>query len=193
MSGFEIAGIVLGGLPIVFKAAENYKQGLEPLIKWRRYQSNFRNFVSDVDIERQMFDGLCTRLLGYTDLSQEQKNLLLTGQDSTGWCSSETEIALKKRLGASYDSCQYLLNLMGEDLLKLQEILSLKDGSVSLQGLIKMYVRVSAHSLLFRLTGSNQEKSNGSIKGKGSLTASVPKGQTPSHLSTRTIAGFEIC
>ena len=130
MSGFEIAGIVLGGLPLVIKAAEGYKKGLEPLEKWYRYKYEFRSFLNDVDIEKQMFEGLCDRLLNYTQLTPEQKLILLQGRDTTGWCRKEVEQALKSKLGLSCDACQFLLHAMNDDLERLQEMLSLKDGSV---------------------------------------------------------------
>jgi len=130
MSGFEIIGVVLGGLPLVIKAAEDYKKGLEPLAKWRKYKFEFRRFVNDVDIEKQGFDALVERLLQYTDLSTEQKQMLLTGQYQDGWCHTEVDTALKRRLGDSYDACMFLLESMKGDLLKLQVMLSLKDGSV---------------------------------------------------------------
>lgn len=131
MSGFEIAGIVLGGLPIVLKAAEGYKQGLEPLVKWHRYKLGFRAFVHDVDIETQMFRALVDRLLQLTDLSVEQKERMLEGKDHDGWCHAETEKALRRRLGPSFDACKNLLEMLECDLVKLQAMLSLKDGSVS--------------------------------------------------------------
>lgn len=131
MSGFEIVGVVLGGLPLVIKAAEGYKKGLEPMMKWHRYKLEFRAFVHDVDIERQMFEALVERLLQYTDLSMEQKDMLRKGEDLDGWCQAETEKALRKRLGESFDACKYLLEALKCDLIKLQTMLSLKDGSVS--------------------------------------------------------------
>ena len=130
MSGFEIIGVVLGGLPLVIKAAEDYKKGLEPLVKWRKYKFEFRRFVNDVDIEKQGFDALVDRLLQYTDLSTEQKQKLLTGQYQDGWCHAEVDTALRRRLGNSYDACMYLLESMNADLLRLQAMLSLKDGTV---------------------------------------------------------------
>ena len=131
MSGFEIAGIILGGLPILFKVAEGYKQGLEPLVKWHRYELEFRTFVQNVDIETQMFQAVVKRLLQYTDLSEEQKERLLNGEDLDGWCHSETVKALRHRLRGSFDACKNLLKMLESDLIKLQKILSLKDGSVS--------------------------------------------------------------
>jgi hypothetical protein len=78
-----------------------------------------------------MFEALVDRLLQYTDLSVEEKQMLLTGQDPDGWCRTETDKALRQRLGESFDACMYLLEAMKDDLSKLQAMMSLKNGSVS--------------------------------------------------------------
>lgn len=130
MSGFEIAGIVLGGLPIVIKAIKGHKKGFEPLEKWYRYKHDFRSFLNDVDIEKRMFEGLCDRLLNYCPLSSQQRSVLLAGEDIEAWHQNDVEKDLRLKPGKSYDACQFLLNAMNDDLERLQEMLSLKDGSV---------------------------------------------------------------
>jgi len=132
MSGIEIIGLILGGLPLVISAAEDYKRGFEPFLKWHRYKREFRSFVNSVDLEKKMFDGLLDRLLKYTNLPLDEKQLLLSGNDPEAWCREDTVNALKVRLGDSYISCMYILETMKEDMIKLQDIMSLKDGSVSL-------------------------------------------------------------
>ena len=130
MSGFEIIGVVLGGLPLLISAAEDYREGFEPFLKWRRFRYEFRAFINNVDLEKQMFDALVVQLLEQTDLSGEQKQALSIGQDSDGWRRTEIKDALRKRLGDSCDVCIYLLEAIEQDFVKLQAMMSLKDGSV---------------------------------------------------------------
>jgi hypothetical protein len=78
-----------------------------------------------------MFDGLLRRLLHYSDIPFEEKHSLLSGADPEAWNREEIIKALKIRLGDSYISCMYILNSMKENLLELQKMMSLKDGSVS--------------------------------------------------------------
>lgn len=130
MSGVEIIGLLLGGLPLVISAAEDYRRGFEPFLKWHRYKREFRSFVNSVDLEKRMFDGLLRRLLEYADIPLEEKQLLLTGTDPELWRREKTVKALKVRLGGSYPSCMYILEKMEEDMLELQKMLSLKNGSV---------------------------------------------------------------
>ncbi len=135
MSGIEIIGVILGGLPLIISAAEDYKKGFEPLLKWHRYKRQFRDFINSVALEKQMFDGLLRRLLDYSDISLQEKHSLLSGADPEAWHREEVVKALKIRLGDSYISCMYILNSMENNLLELQKMMSLKDGSVSTDNL----------------------------------------------------------
>ena len=63
MSGVEIAGFVLGGFPLLISAAEHYREGFEPLVKWKRFRTDFIGFIDSVDIEKQLFDQMLERFL----------------------------------------------------------------------------------------------------------------------------------
>jgi hypothetical protein len=130
MSGFEIIGVVLGGLPLIISAAEHYREGFEPLAKWYRFRNDFRAFINNVDLERQMFEALVVQLLEQTDLSVELKQALPTGQDPDGWRQPEVKTALKRRLGQSCEACTGHLEAIEDDFVKLSAMMSLKDGSV---------------------------------------------------------------
>ena len=157
MSGIEIIGLILGGIPLVISAAEHYKEGFEPFLKWHRFKREFRGFVNSVDLEKRMFDGLLDRLLRYTDLPLEQKEMLLK-DPYQGWEWESTGKALKLRLGDSYRSCMYILETMKEDMLKLQTMMSLKDGSVSTETLYEM------QALITYLTGRLGEARRGQME-----------------------------
>ncbi|KAF4628215.1 hypothetical protein G7Y89_g9938 [Cudoniella acicularis] len=130
MTGFEIVGVVLGVLPLIIQAAESYREGFEPFSKWHRFRCEFRAFINDVDLEKQLFDAMVERLLQPTDLSVEKKQDLLTGKDVDGWREPQVQNALSQRLGKSWDACLFLLEAIGEDIIKLEAMMSLKDGSV---------------------------------------------------------------
>jgi hypothetical protein len=173
MSGIEIIGLILGGLPLVISAAEDYRQGFEPFLKWRRYKREFGTFINPVALEKQMFDGLLRRLLEYSDIPLDERQLPLTGADTEAWHTETTVKALKMRLGDSYVSCMYILKTMEEDLLELQKMMSLKDGSVSggtstPKAELILYVKN-------RWIGRDLVKTGGITRGRESLTVSVIK------------------
>jgi hypothetical protein len=130
MSGVEVIGLVLGVLPLVISAAENYKKCLEPLDRWRRFKFVFQDFITSVDIQRQMFQLVLKKLLIRVQLPAEEKQRLLTVPDYEGWSDPETVDAIRSRLGGSYDSCMEILRVMKEDMQELQVMMCLKDGSV---------------------------------------------------------------
>lgn len=105
MSGVEVIGLVLGGLPLIISAAEHYKKGFEPLARWKRFKFVFREFINSVDIQRQMFQLVMKKLLIRVQLEPEEKQRLLTIPDYEGWHRSDVVEALRLRLGDSYDAC----------------------------------------------------------------------------------------
>ncbi|OBT67080.1 hypothetical protein VE03_04481 [Pseudogymnoascus sp. 23342-1-I1] len=130
MSGFEVIGVVLGGLPLILKVATDYKEAFEPITKWRRFRSEFRTFINDVDIQKQLFESSVERLLDHADLSSEQKHSLLVTVDQDVWRQFNVQEALEQRTGGSCATYLQLLNEIGEDFNKLQVMMSLKNGSV---------------------------------------------------------------
>ncbi|KAM0418717.1 hypothetical protein ACHAPT_012315 [Fusarium lateritium] len=63
MSGFEIAGIVLGSIPLVIAALENYGAGLSTLQRWRRYQRELQSLIRNLETERIKLQNVCEKLL----------------------------------------------------------------------------------------------------------------------------------
>jgi hypothetical protein len=149
------------------------KTPFEPFLKWRRYKREFRTFINSVALEKQMFDGLLRRLLEYSDIPLDERQLLLTGADPEAWHSEKTVKALKMRLGDSYVSCMYILKTMEEDLLELQKMMSLKDGSVS-EGTSSPKTELILY-VINRWIGRNLVKTGGTTRGRGLLTASATK------------------
>lgn len=105
MSGVEVIGLVLGGLPLIISAAEHYKKGFEPLARWKRFRLVFRDFITSVDTQRQMFKLMLKKLLIPVQLEPEEKQRLLTIPDYEGWRRSDVVEALRSRLGDAYDAC----------------------------------------------------------------------------------------
>ncbi|KAI8310682.1 hypothetical protein K4K61_000285 [Colletotrichum sp. SAR11_59] len=52
MSGFEVAGVVLGTIPLVISALEQYQKGISTMRKWRNYQRELRSLIWNLETER---------------------------------------------------------------------------------------------------------------------------------------------
>jgi hypothetical protein len=69
MSGIEIVGLILGGLPLVISAFEDYHRGLDPLKDYWRYSSTLKVLQVRLRLEEDLYRGTLKRLL-LPELSQ---------------------------------------------------------------------------------------------------------------------------
>ena len=130
MSGVEIAGFVLGGLPLIISACEHYKEGFEPLVKWKRFRTEFIGFIDAVDIEKQLFDQMLERFLISADVPHEEIQLFMTDREYEGWHREDLVRALQARLGPSYDVYMSTIKTMDSLMHELENMLLLKNGEV---------------------------------------------------------------
>ncbi|GAB1314685.1 hypothetical protein MFIFM68171_04895 [Madurella fahalii] len=71
MSGFEVAGVVLGSLPIIVSALQLYSQGVKTLHNWRFYQRELKSLIRQLDTERVKLENVLDKLLiGIADQGQ---------------------------------------------------------------------------------------------------------------------------
>lgn len=125
-----MAGLVLGGFSLLVSAAEHYKQGWEPLVRWKRFRTDFLHFIDAIDIEKQLFDQMLERFLISADISQDERRLFLTDPNSEGWHREDLATTLKLRLGNSHGAFISSIRTMNELMAELENLLSLKDGKV---------------------------------------------------------------
>jgi hypothetical protein len=132
MSGAEIAGFVLGSFPLLISAAEHYREGFEPLRKWKRFRTEFIGFIDAIDIEKQIYNNMLERFLLSADVPDEELQLFLTKPKYDGWKREDLVSALQKRLGSSYGVYMSTVRKMDELMDELKDVLSLKNGEVLL-------------------------------------------------------------
>ena len=130
MSGIEIAGLVLGGFPLLVSAAEHYKEGWEPLMRWKRFRTEFLRFIDAIDIEKQLFDQMLERFLISAEVSQDELQHFLTDPNYHGWHREDLAMTLQSRLANSYGAFMGSIRTMNELMAELESMLSLKDGKV---------------------------------------------------------------
>lgn len=131
MSGVEIAGFVLAAFPLLISAGEHYREGFEPLVKWKKFRTDFIGFINRVDIEKQLFDDMLATFLISADVPEEEIQKFLTVQNYEGWQRQDLVRTLEKRLGSSYKVYMSEILTMNKLMEELAEILSLKNGDVS--------------------------------------------------------------
>ncbi|KAL2678390.1 hypothetical protein Neosp_009136 [[Neocosmospora] mangrovei] len=102
MSGFEIAGIVLGGFPILYEAAKTAKSRYKDLKWWWRFETEFEDFISVVDREFISFSLNQEILLSPLDILNSERDVLQNDPNTLLWHDPRIQAQLRKRLGSRY-------------------------------------------------------------------------------------------
>ncbi|KAF1918319.1 hypothetical protein BDU57DRAFT_194788 [Ampelomyces quisqualis] len=110
MSGLEVAGVVLGSLPLVISALENYAQGIATAKRYWRYKSELRSFILQINTERGIFVNTLEQLLGGI-VRIEHMSDFLSNPGGEAWKDARVDLELKKRLRGAYEV--YLGNVRG--------------------------------------------------------------------------------
>ena len=109
MSGFEIAGAVLGSIPIVVSALENYKNGVRVIQRYRRYERELQSLIRNRETERVKLQNVCEKLLdGIVPPSRIDAMVENPGGDL--WLKEETQKEIRARLWKSWDVFQWTLS-----------------------------------------------------------------------------------
>ncbi|KAJ4266014.1 hypothetical protein NW762_003987 [Fusarium torreyae] len=95
MSGFEVAGIVLGSIPIVVSALEFYMKGLGTLQNFRSYKRILKSLILALKTEHVNLQNICEKLLvGIAPQTRIEEMI----RDPFGKLWKETEIFNRLRL-----------------------------------------------------------------------------------------------
>jgi hypothetical protein len=101
MSGFEVAGVVLGSLPLVISAIEHYADLVQTVKRAIRYKNELKDLKHDLDAELIIFLDTLERVLdGLIPANQLEE--LLKDPTSTLWQDVTLNRLLQDRLGRSY-------------------------------------------------------------------------------------------
>ena len=118
MDPATIAGLVLGVIPLLISAVENYEITFQPFVTYRRYLKEVQRFTARLDAQRAIFR------------NESQLLLLSVGQNLTDILGDpnhpsrndeELSSRLQHLLGSSYDTCISTLNLINETLREVAE------------------------------------------------------------------------
>lgn len=105
MSGFEIAGIVLGGFPILYEASKVLRSRYEDTKSWWRFEREFGDFIAAVEREHIAFKQALEILLEpIVGLSEHELSTLQSEPQSQLWFDSRIQAELRSRVQAKYYS-----------------------------------------------------------------------------------------
>jgi len=103
MSGIEIAGLVLGALPLVISGLQWYQdEGLSTARDWWRFRKNFNSFLVDVAIQQKTFTFHIESLLAQIVVSEDQLQALLSDPGNAEWEDPGLAKRLRERFPDTY-------------------------------------------------------------------------------------------
>ncbi|KAJ4206399.1 hypothetical protein NW759_014346 [Fusarium solani] len=102
MSGFEIAGIVLGGFPILIEAAKPLLRYLQGAERWWHFRRDFMALVSTIEDESIAYSQNLELLLTPVDIDPEAKAILQEDPKSKLWHDTDIQAKLKGRVKSQY-------------------------------------------------------------------------------------------
>ena len=147
MSGFEIAGVVLGVLPLIISAIEDYEKIVDPVVTFRKYSKALQTFTTELNVQRDIFQNECIWLLSRFVDGHELEAMLQDPAHNLRhvlWEDCDLDGNISKTLGASpYRQLRDILVLLSESLNEIYE--ETKDLS---EGLSKPKAEVSTETLI---------------------------------------------
>ena len=140
MAGVELIGVILASIPLVISAIEHYRDGLDPLTDYFRYDCTLKSFRTQLRLQQHFFQGTL-KLLLLRDLSPHEVCDLFpdAGQhmDVGLWGKSNIHMELLEKLheqlGSKYDDFMDAVREMESVMRKLMKGLEIEVSTTSKQ------------------------------------------------------------
>lgn len=134
MSGFEIAGAVLGGLSIISDCAEIYKVQFKSLEDWFEFGNSFMLFIDTIQEQMMRYEGSLRTLLQPLIPDTEVLDRVLKDPQDPLWLDDSSDLSLKlnERLGNQHGRFLRIVDRFEEVLKALRKLLQIEDGKVKI-------------------------------------------------------------
>ena len=130
MSGIEVAGLVLGGFPILLNMLDYYKTCFQPLEEWWKFRREFVAFIDDISQQKMLFEQNLEALLAPIIDTDEEMTRLLQKPTPEAWKQRSLNDALVLRLSVHHERYFRLMERMLETIQKLYKLLGIQSGQV---------------------------------------------------------------
>ncbi len=102
MSGFEVAGVVLGAFPLVLSALEKYRELATRLGLWGKIHLEYKKWRDDLDFYQILFTRQLRQLLLPLVTDDDKIRELISSPGGDSWKDQSISNLLEERLGDSY-------------------------------------------------------------------------------------------
>ncbi|OMP81792.1 hypothetical protein BK809_0006100 [Diplodia seriata] len=131
MSGIEVAGLVLGALPLIIHAITVYADGVSTVERYFKYEIPLRNLHRALEAEYVIYQNTCEELLNGIVEGNEQRAALLDKPGGPDWAKPALEERLKQRLSRAYTAYIGTMKSMKDTVSGIEALLKLdKTGKV---------------------------------------------------------------
>lgn len=120
--GIEVAGLVLGALPLVVEVLKAYTNGISTMGRYLRYKIPLKRLATELDTEYVVYQNTCERLLDGLVDDNEEREALLREPGGLAWKNPGLERELEHRLLRGYGA---FVNTMNEIDFAVSEIMKL--------------------------------------------------------------------
>ncbi|MBE3044225.1 hypothetical protein IMZ48_16975 [Candidatus Bathyarchaeota archaeon] len=129
MSGLEVAGVVLGAIPIIICAMENYESSLDRARAFWKWQDELEKAIRELWIQHSSFEMTLRNLLKEVASPAEAQEMI---QDFGHWLWSSTALsdAFEERLGAAFGVYIHTIREMESYMMRLARNLDLDRQTV---------------------------------------------------------------
>lgn len=108
MSGFEIAGAVLGSIPLIISTLEHYQNGVRTIQRWRKYDRELQSLIRNLETERVKLQNVCERLLDGL-VPPSKIDIMVKNPLGALWLEEKTQKKIRARLWTSWTVFEYTL------------------------------------------------------------------------------------
>ncbi|CAG1974469.1 unnamed protein product [Fusarium graminearum] len=167
MSGFEIAGVVLGLFPIVCDAAKDLRGVAKDAQSWWQFQTSFDDFIARLYTERVYFDQAIVALLDpLQELSNRDLEALRYNTNPSLWHDLRIQAMLANRIDPSHLS--WFMRQLKDIIDALKE---LKEERRTTQ--LPQYVITTPHESILSSNTDERHVKAGQISQKASRTGGL--------------------
>ncbi|KAH0370307.1 hypothetical protein KCU65_g2602, partial [Aureobasidium melanogenum] len=133
MSGMEVAGLVLGIIPLFISAIEHYEDGLRTVrvLKLVVYRQELAHYRTKLMTEYGLYSNALEELLVDVVTQQELRDMIDQGYGPL-WKEAALEHKLRKRLGRTYNTYFLVMKQMQEVMARIASLLDIqRQGNIT--------------------------------------------------------------
>lgn len=112
MSGIEVAGVVLGVLPLIISAIEHYDSGLDRMTAFVKWKGELDKAMRELWIQHSYYEMTLRTLLGGV-VTETELEEMITRPESELWKSRHLDRELRQKLGKAYQVYSFTITEMG--------------------------------------------------------------------------------